>query len=81
VHRRAGIGQERRQVRAASLPPAAAVAAAELVLPPGPVAPGDPARRSAEHPILGVRNVDVDPELRPEDASDFFDLLRFACRG
>jgi hypothetical protein len=57
------------------------VAAAELVLPPGPVAPGDPARRSAEHPILGVRNVDVDPELRPEDASDFFDLLRFACRG
>jgi len=28
------------------------------------IAPGDPARRSAEYPILGIRQIDLDPELR-----------------
>ena len=66
VQRWPRIGQERRQVRAPRRPPTVAVAAAEPVLPPGPVAPGTehsgrPSTRSS-----GIRQIDLDPELRAD---------------
>ncbi|MDW6064593.1 hypothetical protein SAZ11_50050 [Streptomyces sp. FXJ1.4098] len=69
--RRAGVGEEHREVRASVPEPALGMAGAQALLVRGAVAARDRAALPAQHRVVGVGDQDVDAELRADGSQQF----------